>query len=129
MHSKNRNIERLEYPVATKALYKVQAHSVFSAFSYTLKNYAGLFRFVFLSMVLSVGILLGGSYMVWGQTVLLSPTGDGGFENGTSFGANGWTTVNAATNYWVVGTATSFAGTRSAYVSNNGAANQYDNGN
>lgn len=55
-----------------------------------------------------------------GQTTLISATGDGGFENGTTFIANGWTAVNAATNTWQVGTAaTAFAGSNGAYVSNN----------
>ena len=28
------------------------------------------------------------------QTVLISPTGDGGFENGSTFVANGWSVSN-----------------------------------
>lgn len=60
------------------------------------------------------------------QTTLISPTGDGGFETGTTFAANGWTVVNDATNKWEVGTATINAGLRGAYVSNNaGVANAY----
>ena len=56
----------------------------------------------------------------WGQTTLISPTGDGGFENGTTFTANGWTVVNHTTNTWQVGTAaTSYAGTNGAFISNN----------
>ena len=57
------------------------------------------------------------------QTVLLSPTGDGGFENGSTLTANGWTAVNPATDGWVVGSIASpgaSAGSNSAYVSNNG---------
>ena len=51
----------------------------------------------------------------------LSSSGDGGFETGTTFAANGWTAVNAATNTWQVGTAaTAASGARGAYVSNNG---------
>ena len=53
-------------------------------------------------------------------TTLISPTGDGGFENGASFAANGWTVVNGATNQWFVGSvATASAGTNSAYISDN----------
>ena len=64
-------------------------------------------------------VLLGVS-IVNAQTTLISPTGDGGFETGTTFAANGWTVVNAATNTWQVGAAsTPFAGSRGAYVSNN----------
>jgi uncharacterized repeat protein (TIGR02543 family) len=44
------------------------------------------------------------------------------FENGT----NGWVLVNGAqTNKWVIGSATSRAGSYSAYISNNGSANSY----
>ena len=65
-----------------------------------------------------------------GQTTLISPTGDGGFENGATFAANGWTEVNGATNNWFVGAiATPSAGTNSAYVSDNvtGATYNYTN--
>lgn len=55
------------------------------------------------------------------QTVILSPTGAGGFESGTTLAANGWTASTAGTNEnaWVIGTAatTGFSGTRAAYVS------------
>ena len=55
------------------------------------------------------------------QTTLLNPTGDGGFETGASFALNNWTVVNDGTNTWQVGTAaTQYAGSRGAYVSNNG---------
>lgn len=60
------------------------------------------------------------------QTVLISPTGNGGFESGTTFAANGWlgptiptgAAVNA--NRWVVDNAATagFSGARCAYVSN-----------
>lgn len=45
----------------------------------------------------------------YSQTVLIDPTGDGGFENGTTFAANGWTVVNGTSstsdyNRWVIGT-------------------------
>ena len=58
-----------------------------------------------------------------GQTTLISPTGDGGFENGATFAANGWTGVNGTlgtSNTWHVGSAAvSSAGTNAAYVSAN----------
>jgi len=57
------------------------------------------------------------------QTVLIDPSGDGGFENGTSFAANGWTaTIGTSTqNQWVcnTGATTGFSGVRSAYITNN----------
>lgn len=69
-------------------------------------------------------LLLSGlfSLSVQAQTVLVSSTGDGGFNNGATFAANGWTVTNSANNPWVVGTAVTaapFAG-NSAYISNNG---------
>jgi hypothetical protein len=52
------------------------------------------------------------------QTTLISPSGDGGFENGNTFAANGWTVVNGATNQWFVGNiAEPSAGNNSAYIS------------
>lgn len=61
--------------------------------------------------------------MGYGQTVLINPAGDGGFANGTTFAANGWTVSNSANNPWVVGTAPSLGGAMAgnmAYVSNTG---------
>ncbi|MBK6329599.1 MAG: hypothetical protein IPF62_03380, partial [Bacteroidetes bacterium] len=54
------------------------------------------------------------------QTVLISPTGDGGFENGSSFAANGWTVANGATNQWFIGSiAPPSLGANCAYISDN----------
>ena len=57
------------------------------------------------------------------QTVLIDPSGEGGFENGTSFAANGWTaTIGTSTqNQWVcnTGATAGFSGARSAYIINN----------
>ena len=51
------------------------------------------------------------------QTVLIDPATDGGFENGATFTANGWTVVNGATNQWFVGNvAGASAGNNSAYI-------------
>jgi hypothetical protein len=77
-------------------------------------------------------LLFAGS--ISAQTVLISPTGDGGFENGTTFAANGWTSVNYAattnSNWYLTPTPVnngsySFApsGANAAYVSNNNGAN------
>ncbi len=58
---------------------------------------------------------------------LLSPTGDGGFETGTTFALNGWTTVTSVTTgtrTWQVGGAgVPYAGARCAYVGSAAAAN------
>jgi hypothetical protein len=54
-------------------------------------------------------------------TLLIDPDGDGGFENGSTFAANGWTVVNGAqTNQWFVGAPGADAGSNGAYVSNDG---------
>ena len=54
------------------------------------------------------------------QTTLLNPTGDGGFETGTTAALNGWTaTVGTATqNQWIVGSAYAYGGSRGAYITN-----------
>lgn len=59
---------------------------------------------------------------------LIDPTGDGGFETGATFALNGWTTVNAASNYWLCGNlAPAYAGARGAHISQTGAAYDYIN--
>ncbi|HMT30171.1 MAG TPA: hypothetical protein PKD91_12915, partial [Bacteroidia bacterium] len=71
---------------------------------------------------------------LFAQTTLIDPAGDGGFNNGSTFGTNGWTIANsAAVNQWVVGSSTvtgmnaPFSGNK-AYVSNDaGASNSYNN--
>jgi hypothetical protein len=65
------------------------------------------------------------------QTVLISPTGDGGFENGSSFAANGWTVANGATNQWFIGSvAPPSLGANCAYISDDlgGATYNYATG-
>ncbi|KAA5534668.1 T9SS type A sorting domain-containing protein [Taibaiella lutea] len=61
------------------------------------------------------------------DTLLLSPTGDGGFENGMDFASNGWTVENYTannTNKWAVGGASApTQGTMAAYISNNNGTN------
>jgi len=61
------------------------------------------------------------------QTTLISPTGDGGFENGATFAANGWTLVNGATNQWFLGAvAPPSAGANCAYISDNATGTTYN---
>lgn len=65
------------------------------------------------------------------QTVLISPTGAGGFENGPSFTDNGWIVVNGTqANKWFLGTTGTYnvyQGVRGAYISSDasGANNNY----
>lgn len=62
---------------------------------------------------------------LYGQTTLISPTGAGGFELGSTFAANGWTatTGTATQNQWVcsTGATVGFSGSNAAYISNNTA--------
>ena len=68
------------------------------------------------------------------STTLVDPNGDGGFQNGSTFAANGWTLANSTgANQWVIGTSTTtgmsapFTGNR-AYTSNDaGVSNGYNN--
>ncbi|HRE98514.1 MAG TPA: hypothetical protein PK637_17245, partial [Flavobacteriales bacterium] len=70
----------------------------------------------------------GGMSPLWGQTTLINPSTDGGFELGSTLADNGWVAVNGAqTNKWFVGgVATSFAGANSAYISSNTTGTTYD---
>jgi len=84
-------------------------------------------NFLILSFLFPISILIS-------QTILIDPTGDGGFETGATFAANNWTSVNTATangSQWFI-TSTSltngsytFAPTtsRAAFISNNGGTN------
>ncbi len=72
----------------------------------------------FLSIVFLITLFLSAQNS-YAQTTLISPTGDGGFENGASFTGNGWTDINHTTNTWQVGTVSvPYAGTNAAFVSN-----------
>ncbi|HOH84777.1 MAG TPA: hypothetical protein PLI16_09220, partial [Bacteroidales bacterium] len=53
-----------------------------------------------------------------GQTTLISPAGDGGFESGGTPAANNWYAVNSTTDGWYVGSVPVPAtGTNCAYIS------------
>jgi gliding motility-associated-like protein len=67
---------------------------------------------------------------VQGQTTLISPSGAGGFENGSTFAANGWTVSNSVNNPWLVGSAVTGSAPISgnaAFISNNGTTPSYIN--
>lgn len=76
-------------------------------------------------------LMLLSGIAAFAQTTIINPnnnTGtsgaDGSFQNATSsFAANGWSVVNGSTNRWFVGTQSSCAGTKGAYISNNGTGN------
>lgn len=66
-------------------------------------------------------LLLLISTSTFSQTTLISPTADGGFENGNTLASNGWTAVNASVDSWNVGNVPGVgAGTRCAFVSSTG---------
>jgi len=70
------------------------------------------------------------NFSVQGQTTLISPSGDGGFETGTTLAANGWTVSNysGSVNQWSIGSAVTTApfSNRSAYISSDlGLTNTY----
>jgi len=72
------------------------------------------------------------NFSTFAQTTIINPTGDGGFENGGSFLANGWLVTNdanAALNNWYVGaTPVAFGGSNAGYISNtSGATWAYSN--
>ncbi|MFN0033382.1 MAG: G8 domain-containing protein, partial [Flavobacteriales bacterium] len=55
------------------------------------------------------------------QTLLIDPAGDGGFENGSGFIANGWTLVNGPSNTWhSSNVGTPFEGNNHAFITNDG---------
>ncbi len=90
-----------------------------------VNHYKTFFQSVFLLLSISLGL----TEFSFAQTLLLNPAGDGGFETGTTFAANGWSNDNGAqVNKWFVGAApTGYLGTRCAYVSNDvgGATHTY----
>ena len=58
------------------------------------------------------------SQVASGQTTLINPAGDGGFENGATPGLNNWTAINSSIDSWIVGTGAGVsAGTNAAYIS------------
>ncbi|MCX6303728.1 MAG: T9SS type A sorting domain-containing protein [Bacteroidetes bacterium] len=66
-------------------------------------------------LLLSTAILLICGFS-FGQTTLISPTGNGGFETGSTFAVNNWTPVNGAYNMFYVGsTPVVYAGTNCAF--------------
>jgi hypothetical protein len=81
-----------------------------------------LLKYIFLFVAISIGL------KGFSQTTLISPTGDGGFETGTTIALNNWTTVSGGNGSFVIassnltnGTFTfSRTGNRAIYFSKNG---------
>lgn len=75
--------------------------------------------------VLQLVLLIFFTGISYGQTTVIDPAGDGGFENGTTFSANGWiATTNGNNTRWVCepDATSGFSGNRSAYVSDGSSA-------
>ncbi|MEO0042257.1 MAG: hypothetical protein RL329_1705, partial [Bacteroidota bacterium] len=71
-----------------------------------------------LQKALLMSILMLNNAFSEAQTTLINPTGNGGFEMGSTFAANGWVTVNDAIDGWALGNApTAASGARAAYLS------------
>ncbi|MBO6881520.1 GEVED domain-containing protein [Winogradskyella sp.] len=73
--------------------------------------------------LLFLGLILSG-FTINAQTTVIDLTAEGGFEDGPTFGDNGWVTnspASASWNQWVcdTGASSGFSGTNAAYVSNN----------
>jgi hypothetical protein len=75
----------------------------------------------FVKNVMALFVVLTGIIGANAQTTLINAAGDGGFNNGATFQANGWAVANEGSNdsKWEVGTAGSMTGT-AAYISNDG---------
>ncbi|RZJ76006.1 MAG: T9SS sorting signal type C domain-containing protein [Flavobacterium sp.] len=101
-------IDRAKMSRAKQKIYNEQVNPWLTNCKGTLMLWAAL-------LLLSIAPAIG-------QTVLISPTGDGGFENGTTFAANGWTAVNGTGNtarVWYAGTGKSgYTGNRAAFIGN-----------
>ncbi|MDI9309947.1 MAG: T9SS sorting signal type C domain-containing protein [Limnohabitans sp.] len=70
-------------------------------------------------------------FLINAQTTIINSATNGGFESGTTFATNGWTTVGGTStdNIWFCGTGATagFSGTRCAYISNTaGGTYSYD---
>jgi|GEM_PF-685327 hypothetical protein len=80
------------------------------------KHYSYLLQFVLLTLITGIA---------YGQTTVIDPAGDGGFETGTTFAANGWQATTSGNNTrWVCepNATSGFTGDRSAYVSDSNGA-------
>lgn len=78
-------------------------------------------------LVLTFFVSLVFSLHSYSQTTIIDPTGDGGFETGTDFAANGWsdnTPPQATRNQWIcdTGATAGFTGSNAAYVTNDRTA-------
>ncbi len=82
-----------------------------------LKHSTKKFKFFFIFFCLT-------KLTLQAQTTIISPTGNGGFELGNTFAANGWSATTSTTttlNQWVcsTGALAGYSGTNAAYITNN----------
>ena len=90
-----------------------------------MENYSKLFNttlgFNKTTTALLLLLVLTPFFNVWGQTTIISPTGNGGFETGATFALNGWTATTGSSNplnHWVCGSGatTGYSGSRCAFI-------------
>src|ERR1043165_5431186 len=97
-------------------------HSYKNFFHYSFSVH----KFFLTGLTSAFAILMLFCSLAFAQTILVDSAGDGGFETGTSFAANGWTTVNGTVNKWFVGTAaTGYSGARGAFIGTNSSTYSY----
>lgn len=86
------------------------------------------------SILFTLFLLVFGLQLNFAQTTIISPTGDGGFETGATFTANGWTATTGTTNplnQWTCGpgATTGYSNNRCAYIAKNSTlVHEYNNG-
>lgn len=115
------NIISPVYQNQSKPEYYTQNLSQMQKFTQSNKNH-GLRRWM-ISLLTFILVVTASASIYAQSTTLLSPTGDGGFETGSTIAANNWVSVNSSTNQWFAGTvpgATFYTGNRCAFISNNG---------
>ena len=85
-----------------RSLYKVRKKTQEEDVALDAKPQQGL-SISFKVLFLAVLFMLFGATNSFAQTTIINPIGDGGFENGATFEANGWTPANDDINQWFVG--------------------------
>ncbi|MSP84858.1 MAG: hypothetical protein EXR18_03395, partial [Flavobacteriaceae bacterium] len=71
----------------------------------------------FTSFLLLMVFAFFANFSAQGQTTLISPTGDGGFETGSTLSANGWTGVSSVQTFFVGSATPSSLGSNCAFSS------------
>ncbi|UQD54974.1 GEVED domain-containing protein [Flavobacterium sp. K5-23] len=98
--------------------HNFKTQTAFLAHSETSKKKYYNFQSIIAFFSLFMMLFITGNTTV-AQTLLIDPAGDGGFETGTTFVANGWTADTGSNRNWYVGTGqTGYTGNRCAFIGN-----------